>query len=170
MLASLHQINIICNHAHAHAHAQHTHTNNTINQKRAQHIQMNDEREGSDSRCMDRDKSIKICFHVCSFISSLQPLMKTNADDSLFSLPLWMQSFETHPLCFSLLFYSHLLPHSRPFLPSFYFLSLIKEKSMNCNCFEYTTCVCIDLHTDIPLFHWFFFAFMQFSCIGKHIG
>lgn len=64
MLASLHQINIICNHAHAHAHV-HTFTHNTINQKRTQHIEMNQKKERKkDSRCMDWDKSIKICFHM----------------------------------------------------------------------------------------------------------
>lgn len=106
--------------------------------------------------------------------------MKTNADDSLFPLPLLLLPHHftlflhlngifwnsRTLLLFPLLFHSHLLPHSRTFLPSFHFLSFIKE--MNCNCFEYIH-ACASIYT-LTFLCSIGFAYMHFSfsCIGNH--
>lgn len=102
---------------------------------------------------------------MCLVLFSLWPLMKTNADDSLFPLPLLLLPHHfTLFLHLNAIFWNSrtLFSFAIPFAPPppfshispFLSFSLFHKRN-ELQLFWIYTCVCIDLHTDIPLFHWF---------------
>lgn len=128
MLASLHQINIICNHAHAHAHA-HALVHNTINQKRTQHVER-------DSRCIDWDKSIKKIV-VMFFFSSSSLWWKLMQTIQFFPYFLFFY-FCILALEYAMVFKTHARsPHLFLSLVFSFLSSFLFYENANCNCFEY---------------------------------